>query len=77
MSNYTTAEDILKQIRELPIQEQARLKDILDSENEDKKGLETYLLKHRFANGRVCPHCGGSHVRKNGHRRRRKQKRRY
>lgn len=42
MSNYATAEDILKQIRELPIQEQARLKDILDSENEDKKGLETF-----------------------------------
>lgn len=68
MNNYINAEDILKQIRELPLQEQARLKDMLDSEKEDKKGLETYLLKHRFANGRVCPHCGGSHVRKNGHR---------
>lgn len=51
MNNYINAEDILKQIRELPLQEQARLKDMLDSEKEDKKGLETYLLKHRFANG--------------------------
>ena len=58
----------MKQIRELPIQEHARLKDMLDSENENKKGLETYLVKHRFANGRVCSHCGGNHVRKNGHR---------
>ena len=56
------------QIRELPIQKQAILKDMLESENEDKKGLETYLEKHRFSNGRVCLHCGGNHVRKNGHR---------
>ena len=41
MNNYINAEDILKQIRELPLQEQARLKDMLDSEKEDKKGLET------------------------------------
>ena len=68
MSEYITAEEILVQVRKMPIQERARLKDILCSDNESGDGIKELLTGHRFAGGRTCPHCGGHHVRKNGHR---------
>ena len=68
MNGYITAEEIMRQVRMMPVQERARLKDILYSSNENKSGLKERLTEQRFAGGRVCPHCGGHHVRKNGHR---------
>ena len=68
MSDYITAEEMVSQIRKMPVQERARLKDILYSDNESKAGLKERLTERRFAKGRVRPHCGGHHVRKNGHR---------
>ncbi len=68
MSDYITAEEIVRQVRMMPVQERARLKDILYSDNEDRSSLKERLTEQRFAEGRVCPHCGGHHVRKNGHR---------
>ena len=68
MSGYITAEEIVSQVRKMSVQERARLKDILYSDNESKSGLKERLTEERFAKGRVCPHCGGHHVRKNGHR---------
>ena len=43
MSNYITAEEIVRQVRMMPVQERARLKDILYSDNEDKSGLKERL----------------------------------
>ena len=68
MRDYITAEDIVRQVRMMPVQERARLKDILYSDNENRSELKERLTGQRFAAGRVCPHCGGHHVRKNGHR---------
>ena len=68
MSDYITAEEIVRQVRMMPVQERARLKDILYSDNEDRSSLKERLTEQRFAEGRVCPNCGGHHVRKNGHR---------
>ena len=67
MADYITAEEVLCQVRKMPIQERARLKDILYSDNEGKHEIKEGLTQKRFAEGRVCPHCGGRHVRKNGH----------
>ena len=29
--------------------------------------MEQFLTEERFANGRVCPHCGATHIVRNGH----------
>ena len=68
MSDYITAEEMVSQTRKMPVQERARLKDILYSDNEDKPGLKERLTEQRFSGGRVCLHCGEHHVRENGHR---------
>ena len=74
MSSLNTVEEILTRIKSLPIMDQARLKDMLFSENESKHLMDEYLEEQRFSDGRVCPHCGCVHVRKNGHRKNGTQK---
>jgi len=62
-----TAAAVMKIVKGLPLQEQAKLKDMMYASNECKESLQDFLTDKRFADGRVCPHCGGTHVRKNGH----------
>ena len=38
-------------------------KTVFDEEN----NVDDFLIRERFANGRVCPHCGSTAVCKNGH----------
>lgn len=38
-------------------------KTVADEEN----NIDNFLIGERFANGRVCPHCGSTAVSKNGH----------
>ena len=68
MSDYIAAEGIVSQVRKMPVQERACLKAILYSDNEIKASLKERLTGQRFAKGWFCPHCGGHHVRRNGHR---------
>ena len=68
MSDYITAEETIRLVRMMPVQERARLKDILYSDNENRSCLKERLTEQRFAEDRVCQHCGGHHVRGNGHR---------
>lgn len=68
MSEYITAEEVMAKVKQMTVLEQARLKDMLYTENEKKENLDEYLLPQRFSEGRVCPHCGGKHIQKHGHR---------
>ena len=61
--------DILDKIDKLSPAEQERLKTILLSKTFTKSiSIEDFVTKERFANGRVCPVCGATHVVRNGKR---------
>jgi transposase-like protein len=65
----TTIQDALNIIAQLSIDDQNTLKTMLLNPTLVKSlSIEDVVTKERFANGRVCPHCGGIHVRRNGHR---------
>ena len=66
--NQDPIQSILAEIRQLPLQDQARLKDELYASNETSVDLDAVLTSTKFSQGRRCPHCGGDHVHKNGHR---------
>lgn len=44
------------------------LVETLTDKTDDKYSLEGLVTGERFADGRVCPYCGGSHIVRNGHR---------
>ena len=69
-----TAESIMELVKRLPTVERERLQRLLADMPGGKSDLEEYLAEHRFAGGRVCPICGGTHVRRNGHRKNGAQK---
>ena len=52
-----------------PRAEWVKLQRMLIGSQVNALDLETYLTQHRFADGRVCPICGGTHVLRNGRRR--------
>lgn len=59
--------DILDKIDKLSPADQERLKTILFSKTFTKSiSIEEFVTKERFANGRVCPVCGATHVVRNG-----------
>lgn len=61
--------DIIKMIMRLPSDEQKMLKSaILNSTFSGSSDMNDFLTKERFANGRVCPICGSTHVVRNGRR---------
>lgn len=61
--------DILDKIDKLSPADQERLKTILFSKTFTKSiSIEEFVTKERFANGRVCPVCGATHVVRNGKR---------
>ena len=61
--------DILDKIDKLTPADQERLKTILFSKTFTKSiSIEEFVTKERFANGRVCPVCGATHVVRNGKR---------
>ena len=61
--------DILDKIDKLSPADQERLKTILLSKTFTKSiSIEEFVTKERFANGRVCPVCGATHVVRNGKR---------
>lgn len=61
--------DILDKIDKLSPADQERLKTILLSKTFTKSiSIEEFVTKERFANGRICPVCGATHVVRNGKR---------
>lgn len=61
--------DILDKIDKLSPADQERLKTSLFSKTFTKSiSIEEFVTKERFANGRVCPVCGATHVVRNGQR---------
>lgn len=70
-----TLNDVLDMIATLSVTDRAKLNDILLGTHTSINGtLADYTEEHRFSNGRVCPHCGGTHVVRNGHRKDGKQR---
>ena len=55
-------------VKQLPIVEREKLHHFLTSGAGAPSDLEEYLTEQRFADGRVCPICGGAHVQRNCHR---------
>lgn len=66
----TKVESLAKEIRSLLPQERIQLMSMLRDEKDDPqpKTLTSYVADSRFSGGVVCPYCGGSHVKRNGHR---------
>lgn len=65
----STVNDILKSISQLSTADQNHLRSILlSSAFTNSLGIEQFVSNERFANGRVCPICGGISVVRNGHR---------
>ncbi len=61
--------DAIKLIAKLTVKEQETLKTMLLSPSFVRyMNIEDFVEKERFANGRVCPLCGCTHVVRNGHR---------
>ena len=66
MSSVAT---IIKMIMELPADERKVLKSaLLNTSISGSSDMNDFLTKERFANGRVCPECGSTHIVRNGHR---------
>ena len=64
----TSIKDIIDLIQQLSQDEQQKLKRMLSSSNHrDEISMESFVTKERFANGRFCPICGCTHVKRNGH----------
>ena len=63
-----TAKSVMELFRQLPEGEQAELLKMLEESQVGDEDLETMLTERRFAEGRVCPVCGGVHVQRNGRR---------
>ena len=65
----SAVKDILDEIDKLSPADQERLKTILLSKTfTTAMKIKDFVTKERFANGRVCPVCGATHVVRNGHR---------
>ena len=63
-----TAQSVMELFRQLPEGERAELLKMLEEAQDGNEDLETMLMEKRFAEGRVCPICGGVHVQRNGRR---------
>ena len=64
-----TVADIIKMIMGLPADERKVLKSaLLNTSFSGSSDMNDLLSKERFANGRVCPICGSTHVVRNGRR---------
>jgi transposase-like protein len=64
-----TIQDALNIINKLSAAEQETLKTmLLNSAFVKPMNIEEFVTKERFAKGRVCPLCGGTHIVRNGHR---------
>lgn len=64
-----TLKDALDLIGKLTKTEQESLKMILLRPTPTRVlDIEEFLTDKKFSNGRVCPHCGKSHIVRNGHR---------
>lgn len=73
-SQKHTAESIMELINSLPLVERAKLHGLFKDVHPTTLEMEEYLSEQRFADGRVCPICGGTHVRRNGRRKNGSQK---
>ena len=69
-----TAKSIMELVNRLPSEERARLCTMLAGAKEGTEDMDTFLTERRFAGGRVCPLCGGTHVQRNGKRKNGTQK---
>ena len=64
-----TATSVLADFARLPIVEQNEVKsNLLSPSFIVGKTVDSFVTDERFADGRACPHCGGIHIVRNGHR---------
>lgn len=63
-----TALSVLADFRTLPIAEQNKVLQKLMSTPVNGNDIKEYVADIRFSDGRVCPVCGGTHVKRNGKR---------
>ena len=61
-------------VKQLSSEERAKLCSMLGGGEQGTQDMDTFLTERRFAGGRVCPICGGTHVQRNGRRANGKQK---
>ena len=61
-----TITSILADIKKLSEAEQNDLKRILMSKVAPGMTTEKFVKENRFADGRTCPYCGGTHIRRHG-----------
>ena len=69
-----TAESIMSLISSMSASERNKLYDLLRVNSGSPAEMEEFLTEQRFAGGRVCPICGGTHVQRNGRRKNGSQK---
>lgn len=63
-----TVSSVLTDYSLLSVPEQNEIKSILISPIfSGGLDINQCIENKRFSNGRVCPHCGGIHIQKNGH----------
>ena len=63
-----TATSGLADFARLPIVEQNEVKsNLLSPSFIVGKDMDSFITDERFSDGRVCPHCGGKHIVRNGH----------
>ena len=60
--------DLAETIENLTTEEKKALNILIGNESDDDNSIDTLLKSLRFAEKRVCPFCGGTHVVKNGKR---------
>ena len=60
--------EILNSIRKLSCEDQKYLKSLLLNEFAVEYDMDEFVAEERFANGQMCPRCGGVHIVCNGHR---------
>lgn len=67
MDGMATVSDIIKMVSTLTDEEKDELRLALSNGQPIPSTIDELATDNRFANGRVCPLCGGVHVVRNGH----------
>lgn len=69
-----TYNDVNDLYQKLSVYERKDLYRLVTAPNTSSQSLDSFVAEERFANGRVCPLCGGTHIRRHGHQKNGKQR---